>query len=143
MDTKRYEELQSKIDSLYSEIEKIREEQRELSMVDILDHGLKVGDFIKIDQCSEPIVYMRVVDIFRDYDFVYINGEKFVTFDGFKGEEYAMWDLSAQASVKIDNIDDEITHITKEEYDEKFNEMLEMMSNIHKNFGDITFSNKC
>lgn len=143
MDVKRYEELQSKIDSLYSEIEKIREEQHELSMVDILDHGLKPGDIIKIDQCSEPIVYMRVADIIRDYNYVYINGEKFTSFDGFKGEEYAMWDLDAQTSVKIDNIDDEITHITKEEYDKKFNEMMEMMSNLHKNLDDITFSNKC
>ena len=133
MDVKRYEELQSKIDSLYSEIEKIREEQRELSMVDILDHGLKVGDFIKIDQCSEPTVYMRITDMFRDYDFVYINGEKFSSFDGFKGEEYVMWDCNAQTSVKIDNIEDEIDHITKEEYDEKFNQMLQMLVNTHKN----------
>lgn len=133
MDVRRYEELQSKIDLLCDEIEKIKEEQRELSMVDILDHGLKVGDIIRIDQYSEPTVYMRVINIFRDYDFVYIDGEKFTAFDGVKNEEYVMWDSHAQATVKIDNIDDEVQHITPEEYDEKFNEMLQMMSNIHKN----------
>lgn len=132
MDVKRYEELQSKIDSLYDEIEKIKEEQRDLTMADILDHGLKIGDIIKIDQYSEPTVYMRVTSIFRDYDFVYINGEKFVVFNGIENEEYAMWDSWAQATVKIDNIDDEVQHITQEEYDEKFNEMLQMMSTKHK-----------
>ena len=132
MDTKRYEELQSKISELHNEIKKLRDEQHDIEMEDVKNTGINVGDYIALDQKSEPIVYMHIAEMFRDFDKIYFNGEKFYYEDDPSFEPFAMWGSDEQCHVCIDNIEDEVTKITKEEFESKFNEMIYSMKENHK-----------
>ena len=132
MDNKRYEELQDKISKLNAEINKLRDEQRELELEEIAKIGIKIGDYIKIDQESEPLVYMYVTDVFREYNETFFNGEKFYYEKNPEYESDAMWGGNEQCYVNVDNIDDEVTDISKEEYETKFNDMVYMIKERHK-----------
>lgn len=132
MDTKKYEELQAKISELYQEINKLRDEQHDIEMEDIKNTGIKVGDYIALNQESEPPVYMYITEMFRDFDKIYFNGERFYYEDDPSFEPFAMWGSHEQCHVCIDNIDDEVILITKDEFDTKFNEMIYSMKENHK-----------
>ena len=132
MDIKKYEELQDKISELYKEINKLRDEQHDIEMEDIKNTGIKVGDYICLNQKSEPLVYMHITEMFRDFDKIYFNGERFYYEDDPSFEPFAMWGSDEQCHVCIDNIEDEVTKITKEEFESKFNEMIFSMKENHK-----------
>ena len=132
MDTKKYEELQAKISELHKEIKKLRDAQHELEMEDVKNTGINVGDYIALNQESEPIVYMHITDMFRDFDKIYFNGEKFYYEDDPSFEPFAMWGSHEQCHVCIDNIDDEVTKITKEEFETELNEMIYSIKENHK-----------
>ena len=132
MDNKRYEELQEKISKLNAEINKLRDEQRELELEEIAKIGIKIGDYIKIDQESEPLVYMYVTDVFRECNEIFFNGEKFYYSDDPSFEPFAMWGSNEQCHVCIDNIEDEVTKITKEEFESELNEMIYSIKENHK-----------
>lgn len=132
MDTKKYEELQAKISELYQEINKLRDEQHDIEMEDIKSTGIKVGDYICLNQESEPPVYMHIAEMFRDFDKIYFNGERFYYEDDPSFEPFAMWGSHEQCHVCIDNIDDEVILITKEEFESKLNEMIYSIKENHK-----------
>ena len=143
MDNKRYEELQDKISKLNAEINKLRDEQRELELEEIAKIGIKIGDYIKIDQESEPLVYMYVTDVFREFNEIFFNGEKFYYEKNPEYESYAMWGGNEQCYVNVDNIDDEVTVISKEEYETKFNDMVYMVKERHKTVKLDTVNGDC
>ena len=143
MDTKKYEELQAKISELYQEINKLRDEQHDIEMEDIKSTGIKVGDYICLNQESEPPVYMHITEMFRDFDKIYFNGERFYYEDDPSFEPFAMWGSHEQCHVCIDNIDDEVILITKEEFDSKFNEMIYSMKENHKTIKLDTVNGDC
>ena len=137
MDNKRYEELQDKISKLNAEINKLRDEQRELELEEIA----KIG--IKIDQESGPVVYMYVTDVCREDNEIFFNGEKFYYEKNPEYESYAMWGGNEQCYVNVDNIDDEVTVISKEEYETKFNDMVSMIKERHKTIQLDTVNGDC
>ena len=143
MDNKRYEELQDKISKLNAEINKLRDEQRELELEEIAKIGIKIGDYIKIDQESEPLVYMHVTSVFRECNEIFFNGEKFYYENNPEYESYAMWGDSEQSYVNVENIDDEVTVISKEEYETKFNDMVYMIKERHKTVKLDTMDGDC
>ena len=143
MDTKRYEELQAKISELHKDISKLRDEQHDIEMEDIKNTGIKVGDYICLNQESEPVVYIHITDMFRDFDKIYFNGEKFYYEDDPSFEPFAMWGSHEQCHVCIDNIDDEVILINKEEFDSKFNEMIYSMKENHKTIKLDTVNGDC
>lgn len=143
MDTKKYEELQAKISQLYQEINKLRDEQHDIEMEDIKNTGIKVGDYICLNQESEPPVYMHISDMFRDFDKIYFNGERFYYEDDPSFEPFAMWGSYEQCHVCIDNIDDEVTKITKEEFESEFNEMIFSIKENHKTIKLETVNGDC
>lgn len=132
MDTKRYEELQVKISELHKEIRKLRDEQHDIEMEDIKNTGIKVGDYICLNQENEPPIYMHIAEMFRDFDNIYFNGEKFYYEDDPRFELFAMWGSHEQCHVCIDNIDDEVILINKEEFESKLNEMIYSIKENHK-----------
>ena len=132
MDTKKYEELQAKISELHKEIKKLRDKQHDIEMEDVKKTGITVGDYIALNQESEPIVYMHITDMFRDFDTIFFNGEKFYYSDDPSFEPFAMWGSNEQCHVCIDNIDDEVTKITKEEFESELNEMIYSIKENHK-----------
>ena len=143
MDTKRYEELQAKISELHKEIRKLRDEQYDIEMEDIKNTGIKVGDYICLNQENEPPVYMHITEMFRDFDNIYFNGEKFYYEDDPSFETFAMWGSNEQCHVRIDNIDDEVILINKEEFETKFNEMIYSMKENHKTIKIDTVNGDC
>ena len=143
MDTKRYEELQAKISELHKEISKLRDEQNELQMEDIKSTGIKIGDYIALNQESEPIVYIHITEMFRDFDKIYFNGERFYYEDDPSFEPFAMWGSHEQCHVCIDNIDDEVILINKEEFESKLNEMIYSIKENHKTIKIDTVNGNC
>ena len=143
MDTKKYEELQAKISELHKEIKKLRDKQHDIEMEDVKTTGINVGDYIALNQESEPIVYMHITDMFRDFDTIFFNGEKFYYEKNPEYESYAMWGGNEQCYVNVDNIDDEVTVISKEEYETKFNDMVYMIKERHKTIKLDTANGDC
>ena len=54
-----------------------------------------------------------------------------------------MWGGNEQCYVNVDNIDDEVTVISKEEYETKFNDMVYMIKERHKTIKLDTVDGDC
>lgn len=142
--TEEYKSIKEKFSKLRQEL---REKFYQLSK-DESEELLKVinfkGEYLHINDNETQNVYLYVNEQFGHKDIctnepiLVLRGQGFSSeFTQYEDCTYSRWDQFFSHTIKIDNIDEALTHIneiTKEEYDKAFDSMIEKMIDEHKEY---------
>lgn len=139
---KEYLEIKNKYTKLRDELRKqltnlSEKEDKELSkLFDFKDK------FVEITTNNGYAMYLYVEEQFYHsmvipgHPCVVLRGQGFYSqFTDYKDATYAKWDQFCEYDINIDNLDEElknIKEITKEEYDDAFEDMIQQMITEHK-----------
>ena len=141
--TEEYKSIKEKFSKLKQEL---REKLYQLSEEES-EELLKVinfkGKYLHINDTQDVYLYVNEQfghnDIYTNYEpVIFLRGQGFSSeFTQFADSTYSRWDQFFSHTIKIDNLDEALTHIeeiTKEEYNKAFDKMIEKMIDEHREY---------
>jgi hypothetical protein len=146
--TEEYKKIREKYSSLRMELREkqnalYRDEQEELAkLVNFKDKYLIISGGLYDDKYLYVDEQFNHQDISTKEPVIVLRGQGFnYCFTIYSDDTYAFWNQFCSHEIKIDNLDQElrnIKEISKEEYNEAFEKMIEGMIIEHKNyFNDV------
>jgi hypothetical protein len=138
--TEEYKSIKEKFSKLKQEL---REKLYQLSQ-DESEELLEVinfkGKYLHINEPQNTYLFVNEQfghkDIYTDEPVLILRGQGFsYAFTQYEDCTYSSWDQFFGHTIKIDNLDEALTHIeeiTKEEYDKAFDSMIVKMIDEHK-----------
>lgn len=140
--TKEYKSIKEKFSKLKQEL---REKLYQLSQ-DESEELLNVvnfkGKYLHINETQNVYLFVNEQfghkDIYTNEPILVLRGQGFsFEFTQYEDCTYSNWDQFFSHTIKIDNLDEALTHIkeiTKEEYDKAFDKMVEKMIDEHNSY---------
>ena len=142
--TEQYQEIKDKYSALRMELREkqnalYNKEREELTkLVNFKDKYLIISDGLYDDKYIYVDKQFNHQDISTKEPVIVLRGQGFnYSFTIYSDDTYASWSQFCSHEIKIDNLDQElrnIKEISKEEYNEAFEKMIEGMINEHKKY---------